>query len=77
VTTRKLPLPMFSAKTRASESDLSTHYLHFISSVRLDKNQYTFVCEGQPLMTFRSHGLPGRCPACGARIHPEAYSGTF
>ena len=74
---RKLSPALFSAKTRASESGPSTHYLHFIWSVRLDKNQYAFVCESQPLTTFRSHGLPGRCPACGARIHPEAYSRAF
>ena len=63
---RKLSPPLFSAKTRALESDLSTYYLHFFAPVQHDKSQYAFVCESQPLMTFRSHGLPGRCPACGA-----------
>jgi hypothetical protein len=74
---QKLSPSLFSAKTRASESDPSTHYFHLIAAVRLDRNQYAFVCESQPLMTFRSHGLPGRCPACAARIHPEAYSGAI
>lgn len=23
-----------------------------------------FVCEQAPLMTFKSHGLPARCPIC-------------
>jgi hypothetical protein len=63
---RKLSLPLFSAKTRASEPDLSTHYLHFIAIVWHDRNQHAFVCESQPLMTFRSRGLPSSCPVCGA-----------
>jgi len=66
---RKLSPPLFSAKTRASEADLATYYLHFFAPVQPDKNQYAFVCESQPLMTFRSHGLPDRCSACGA-INP-------
>lgn len=63
---RKLSPPLFSAKSRASESGCSTHFLHFVAAVRHDQNQYAFVCESQPLMSFRCHGLPARCPICGA-----------
>ena len=62
----KLPLPLFSAKTRVSRTGDSLQYRHFILAVRLDRNQCAFVCASQPLMTFRSYGLPDRCPACGA-----------
>ena len=66
--TRKLSLPLFSAKTLVSQPGRSTPYLHFIDSVRPDKNQYSLVCESQPLLSFGSDGLPVRCPACGAQI---------
>ena len=62
---RKLPLPLFAAKTRVSPSSDSTQYFHFVLAVRLDRNQCAFVCESQPLATFRSHGRPDHCPACG------------
>jgi hypothetical protein len=62
---RKLPLPLFAAKTRVSRAGDSPQYLHFVLAIRLDRNQCTFVCECQPLTTFRSHGRPDRCPACG------------
>jgi hypothetical protein len=67
---RKLSLPLFSAKTLVSQPGSSTHYLHFIDSVRQDRNQYS-VCESQPLMSFGSDGLPARCPACGAQIRSK------
>jgi hypothetical protein len=67
--TRKLSLPLFSAKTLVSQPGRSTPYLHFIVSVRQERNQYALVCESQPLATFRSHGIPARCPACGAQIY--------
>jgi len=63
---RKLPPSLFPAKARGSQSDRPTTYLHFIAAEKQIENQYAFVCESQPLMTFRSHGLPDRCPACGA-----------
>jgi hypothetical protein len=63
---RKLSPSLFSAKTRASESDLSTYHLHFFAPIQHNKNQYAFVCESQPFRTFRSHSLPDCCPACGA-----------
>ena len=66
---RKLPSSLFSAKARASQLGCSPSYLHFIASVRQERNQYALVCESQPLATFRSHGVPTRCPACGAQIH--------
>ncbi len=62
---RKLPLPLFAAKTRVSRTGDSPQYLHFVLAVRFDRNQCAFVCESQPLTTFRSHGRPDRCPACG------------
>lgn len=65
---RKLPPSLFLAKAQAPQSGCSTPYLHFIASVRQERNQYALVCERQPLATFRSHGLPDRCPACGAQI---------
>jgi hypothetical protein len=63
---RKLSPPLFSAKTQASESGLSTYYLHFIAAVRQHRNQFVFVCESTPLISFGCCGLPLRCPACGA-----------
>ena len=65
---RKLSLPLFSAKTLVSQPGRSTRYLHFIDRVRQDRNQYSLVCESQPLLSFGSDGLPVRCPACGAQI---------
>ena len=68
---RKLSLPLFSAKTLVSQPGCSTHYFHFIDSVRQDRNQYSLVCESQPLLSFGSDGLPARCPACGAKIRSK------
>lgn len=68
---RKLSLPLFSAKTRVSQPGCSTSYPHFVAISRQPRNQYALVCEGQPLATFRSHGLPARCPGCGAQIHSK------
>ena len=66
---RKLSLPLFSAKTRLLQPGCPTRYFHFIANVSPRTDQYALVCESQPLTTFRSHGLPARCPACGAQIH--------
>jgi hypothetical protein len=63
---RKLSLPLFFAKTLVSQTGCSTHYFHFIATASQKTDQYALVCESQPLTTFRSHGLPARCPACGA-----------
>jgi hypothetical protein len=68
---RKLPLSLFSPKSRASKHGCSTHYFHFIATVSQKTDQYALVCESQPLMTSRSHGLPARCPVCGAEIRSE------
>jgi hypothetical protein len=68
---RKLSLPLFSAKTLVSQPGGSTHYLHFIATISQKTDQYAIVCESQPLMTSRSHGLPARCPICGAEIHSK------
>ena len=68
---RKLSLPLFSAKTRVSQPGCPTHHLHFIATVSRKTDQYALVCESQPLMTSRSHGLPARCPICGAQIHSK------
>jgi hypothetical protein len=69
--TRKLPLPLFPAKTLVSHPGRSTRYLHFIDCVRQDRNQHSLVCESQPLLSFGSDGLPAHCPACGAQIHSK------
>lgn len=68
---RKLSLPLFSAKTLVSQPGCSTPYLHFIDSVRRERNRYVLVCESQPLLSFGSDGVPVRCPACGAQIRSE------
>ena len=68
---RKLSLPLFSAKALVSQSGRSTRYLHFIATVSRKTDQYALVCESQPLMTSRSHGLPARCPICSAEFHSE------
>jgi hypothetical protein len=60
----KLPLSLYSAKAGITHSDASTQYLHFVASFRQDRNRYVFVCEAQPVLTLRSHGLPKRCPLC-------------
>jgi hypothetical protein len=62
---QKLSPTLFSAKSHAPQPDCSTPYLHFCSNVPQRQIQYAVVCECQPLMTFRSHGLPARCPVCG------------
>jgi len=62
--TRKLSPSLFYAKAGITRTDTSTQYLHFIADVRQSRNQYTFVCESQPLMTVTSYGLPKRCPLC-------------
>jgi hypothetical protein len=69
--TRKLSLPLFSAKTLVSQPGCSTHYFHFIATVSQKTDQHALVCESQPLMTSRSHGLPARCPICGAQIQSK------
>ena len=66
---RKLPPLLFSAKTRVPLPGCFTHYFHFIAALSQKADQFALVCESQPLMTSRSHGLPARCPACGAQIH--------
>jgi hypothetical protein len=68
---RKLSLLLFSAKTLVSQPGCSTHYFHFIVTVSQKTDQYALVCESQPLMTSRSHGLPARCPICGAQIQSK------
>jgi len=62
---QKLSPSLFCAKAGIAQPNGSTRYLHFVASIRLDRNRYSFVCERQPLMTFGSHGLPRRCPVCG------------
>jgi len=62
---RKLSLLLFPAKPRVS-LDTSTFYLHFIAAINRAKNHYSIVCETNPLITYRSFGLPTRCPLCGA-----------
>jgi hypothetical protein len=68
---RKLSLPLFSAKTRLLQPGCPTRYFHFIATVSRKTDQYALVCESQPLMTSRSHGIPARCPACGAQIQSK------
>jgi len=65
---RKLPPLLFSAKTQVPQPGCFSRYFHFIASIKRKRNRYRylFVCDSQPLMTFGSHGLPDRCPACGA-----------
>jgi hypothetical protein len=61
---RKLSPPLFSAKAGIVQTEGCPQYLHFLASVRQNRNQYAFVCESQPLLTLNSHGLPKRCPLC-------------
>jgi len=68
---RKLSLPLFPSKPQDSKPGCSMHYFHFIATVSHKTDQYALVCESQPLMTSRSHGLPARCPICGAEIHSK------
>ena len=63
---RKLLLTLFSAKPSGR---WSIPRAHFIASRVSERHPYALVCQSQPLMTFRSYGLPARCPACGAQIH--------
>jgi hypothetical protein len=61
---RKLSSRLFSVKAGIVQFEGSAQYLHFLASIRQDRNQYAFVCESQPLLTLTSHGLPKRCPFC-------------
>jgi hypothetical protein len=63
---RKLSLLLFSAKPSGLRS---IPRAHFIASPASEQQGYALVCQSQPLMTFRSYGLPIRCPACGVSIH--------
>jgi hypothetical protein len=63
---RNLLLTLFSAKPSGA---WSIPRAHFIASRVSEQHRYALVCQSQPLMTFRSHGLPARCPVCGAQIH--------
>ena len=63
---RKLLLTLFSAKPSGLGS---IPRAHFIASRASEQQRYALVCQSQPLMTFRSYGLPARCPVCGAQIH--------
>ena len=45
--------------------DRTTEMLHLMASFDTKRGLYAFFCEGQPLMTVRSNGLPSRCPVCG------------
>jgi len=61
---RKLSPSLFYAKSGITQPGRSTLHLHFVASIREDRNRYAFVCESQPLLTLTSHGLPKRCPFC-------------
>ena len=61
---RKVSPSLFYAKAGIGQAEGSTQYLHFVASVRQDRNLYVFVCESQPLLTLMTHGLPKRCPLC-------------
>ena len=63
---RKLSPSLFSPNSRAPQPRCSTPYLHFIANIRTEGYQYAFVCESQPLLSFGGHGIPARCPVCGA-----------
>lgn len=63
---RKLSPSLFSPNSRSSQSGCSKSYLHFLSNVSETRTQYAFVCESQPLLSFGCHGVPARCPVCGA-----------
>jgi hypothetical protein len=61
---RKLSLSLFSAKSGITQTEGSSPYFHLIASIPQTRYRYAFVCESQPLLTLRSHGLPTRCPLC-------------
>jgi len=62
--TRKLSLSLYCAKAGIAHPGRSAQFLHFVATVRQERNQYVFVCESQPLLTITSYGLPKRCPLC-------------
>ena len=45
-------------------SKSSARLLHFVAAIDERRQFLSFVCEGQPLATVRSHGRPKRCPFC-------------
>jgi hypothetical protein len=61
---RKLSPSLFYAKAGITQPGRSTLHLHFVASIREDRNQYAFVCESQPLLTLTNFGRPKRCPLC-------------
>ena len=62
---RKLSLTLFSTKPSGMQF---IPRAHFIASPIGEQRRYALVCQSQPLMTFRSYGLPARCPVCGVHI---------
>ena len=81
---RKLSPSLFSANLGIPPTEGSGPFLHFIMGVQEDRNQYAFVCESQPLLTVKNHGLPKRCPLCrqgdpvGVKInHDERRNGKW
>jgi hypothetical protein len=44
--------------------DRSVANLHLVVEVPDKENHFALVCEFQPLITLKSHGLPKRCPFC-------------
>jgi hypothetical protein len=74
---QKLSPSLFSAKARITQPEGSTPYLHFIAAVRQHRNQFVFVCESTPLLSFGSYGgVPLRCPACGALLPSDSSGGS-
>ncbi len=63
---RKLSLTLFSTKPSGLQFIPRAHFIAFPFG---EQRRYALVCQSQPLMTFRSYGLPARCPVCGAQIH--------
>jgi hypothetical protein len=64
---RKLSLSLFSPKSRGSKQG-APRTTSISSPPSVTRRP---VCECQPLMISRSHGLPARCPICGAQIRSK------
>ena len=62
---RKLSLVVFYPKGKAAQYKGYPQHLHFIARVLNKPQQYSLVCETQPLLTLTCWGFPTRCPFCG------------
>ena len=68
---RKLPLPLFAAKTRVSRTGDSPQYLHFVLAVRLDRISAPSFVRANPLLLSGAMVVPTVARRAVFRIHSK------